>query len=173
MSLAARIAMQSPLAVCSDEEWLDAAELERLSVHAEDAWRPLADDQRAVVEVREDGTSVPAATAAHVQAVRDGVVDLVLLGDYRPYCPRGALAYVVGARGARILLEHGFPAEQRVDSLIRGLATTLQLRVRVVGPRHVHRPPATGNVKQLLPAVTLRTATVLLLVAMLVFLCAR
>ena len=159
-------------AVCADDEWLDAAEVARVGTHAADAWRPLL-AANGVAEVREDGaaSTVPRTgpTDARVRAVQCGAIDVVLLTDWRPYCPPGRLAYVLGPRGAAVLLAHAFPVEQRVDSLIRGLAASGHLRVCVADGVPTCVCPVPGgslhNAKRALPVVTLGGAAVVLLAA--------
>ena len=158
-TVGARFVVRYPMAICNDDQWLDEKEGARLLAHAEYAWRPLLGGQRALVCEGKRPLGFPLqATQWAEEQLREELADIVLLGYHRPRCPFGHLVYALGPSGARILLEHGLPVEERVEALFDTLADCGLLRVASwetsLTPRPTESLPR-RNVKQYLPDLSL------------------
>ena len=159
-SIGARFAMQNLMVMCDDEHWLDEAEGLRLLAHAKQVWAPLTGDVLVTEGTERDID--PAIIEAAFAEVHSGRADLVLLGHHEPRCPFGYLVYVTGPRGARTLLQHGLPVEQRIEALLDTLAEVGLLRISRWQPSVTERPPPPlrtpprHNVKQMLRDVSLQ-----------------
>lgn len=107
--------------------------------------------------------AAPGNSAQVLRALVGRHADIVLLCFAAPYCPPGHLAYALSPRGARALLQHGLPMEQRIDAALTVLERLSLVRIQ---HRWMHvsrvRPPCI-NGKQRLPDATLATALLVVL----------
>jgi hypothetical protein len=152
-----------PLAVCGDLDWIDRSEIVRLAHHAHHIWAPLANEKNAdTIWCVTEGTT-PHGTPVDDGPIRRQAVHLILVRFSHPRCAPGSLAYLLGPPAARILLQHAFPVELRVDALLQTLEQTGDLRIQHRWVSTVNIPVPQVNPKQSLPEGTLRTAALVLL----------